>query len=110
MGNPLVFGTRSASSRPDSEDRAEVIEHDDVLIVVLADGAGGVSGGATASDAVVQAVRARIAEQPFDPYNVRAWSDALTHADTDLARAAAGETTAVIVVVGPHGVVGVSAG
>ena len=94
-----------------SEDRAEVFEHEDTLIILVADGAGGVTGGAVASDTVIDAVRARVAERPFDPYNIRAWSDVLSRIDVDLARSSTGgETTAIIVVVGPHGVVGVSAG
>jgi len=111
MGNQFVFDTRAASSRTHSEDRAEVFGYDDVLIVVVADGAGGVSGGAAASDALVGAVRARIGGQPFDPYDMRAWSAVLSRVDSDLARSAAGgETTAIVAVVGPAGVVGVSAG
>jgi hypothetical protein len=66
MESQFVFTTRAASSRTHSEDRAEVIEHEDVLIVVVADGAGGVAGGAVASDAVLDAARARVAESPFD--------------------------------------------
>jgi serine/threonine protein phosphatase PrpC len=111
MGNQFVFDTKAASSRTHSEDRAEVFEYEDVLIVVVADGAGGLTGGAAASDALVNAVRARIGEQPFDPYNMRAWVAVLSRADSDIARGAAGgETTAIVAVIGPAGVIGVSAG
>lgn len=108
---PFSFATVSAAAGSCSDDRAEVFEHEDTLIVVVADGAGGLAGGARASDAVVDAVRSRIAARPFDPYNLRAWSEELTTADAELARRMeAGETTAVIVVVGPYGVVGASVG
>lgn len=111
MASAFRFTTRAASGRTASEDRAEVFAHEGTRIVVVADGAGGVAGGAVASDAVVAAVRARVAEHPFDPYDMRGWSDVLSHVDHDLAaRAAAGETTAIVVAVGVHGVVGVSAG
>lgn len=111
MGSLFASSTRAASNRMGSEDRAEVFEHEDTLIILVADGAGGVTGGAVASDTVIDAVRARVAERPFDPYNIRAWSDVLSRIDVDLARSSTGgETTAIIVVVGPHGVVGVSAG
>jgi len=111
MGSNFVFTTRAASSRTHSEDRAKVFEHEDILIIVVADGAGGVVGGAVASDTVIDAVRARVADRPFDPYDVRAWSDMLSHADAGLAGSpTGGETTAIVVVVGRHGVVGVSAG
>jgi serine/threonine protein phosphatase PrpC len=111
MGNAFAFQTRAASSRVRSEDRAHVFEHEDGLIIVVADGAGGIGGGANACDALVHAVRTRVAEQPFDPYNLRAWSDAVTRTDAELAGSAAGgETTAIVVAVGPHGVAGVSVG
>ncbi len=107
----FAFGTATAAAGTRSEDRAAVFEHDDTLIVVVADGAGGVAGGGAASDAVVDAVRARISARLLDPYAIRAWSDVLTAADAELVRSKeAGETTAIVVVVGPHGVVGVSAG
>jgi serine/threonine protein phosphatase PrpC len=110
-GTRFVFATSAASARTRSEDRAEVFEHDDSVIVVVADGAGGVAGGAVASDAVVDAVRARIAKRPFDAYSVRGWSDVLAATDAELARSKnTGETTAIVVVVGPHAVVGVSVG
>lgn len=107
----LVFATSAAFARARSEDRAEVFGHDDSLIIVVADGAGGIAGGAVASDAVIAAVRARLRERPFDPQDIRAWSDVLTSADADLARSKnAGETTGVIVVAGAYGLSGVSAG
>lgn len=110
-GTSLVFATRAVSPRSSSEDRAEVFAHDDCLVVVVADGAGGVAGGAVASEGVIDAVRTRIGESPLDPYDIRAWSDVLATADTALAtRPSAGESTAVVVVVGPYGVVGVSVG
>lgn len=111
MGPHFARAMAAGSARARSEDRAEVFEHDDTLVVVVADGAGGLVGGTAASQAVVEAVRARIAERPFDPYDLRAWSDLLASADAELTRdREAGETTAIVVVVGPHGVVGVSVG
>lgn len=110
MSTHFVFARAAVAAGARSEDRAEVFEHDDTLIVVVADGAGGVVGGDVASDAVVDAVRRRI-RSPFDPYDIRAWSDVLTTADAELARSKdAGEATAIIVVVGPYGLVGVSVG
>jgi serine/threonine protein phosphatase PrpC len=107
----FVSAIRVASHRPHSEDRVEIHECDDALVIVVADGAGGISGGATASEMVIEAVRRRTGERPFDAYDVRAWSDVLTHADEQLAQSpGAGETTAIVTVVGPHGIAGVSAG
>lgn len=107
----LTFATRAASSRSDSEDRLAVFEHDGALVIVVADGAGGVGGGAGASEAVIEAVTARVAGTPFDPYDIRAWPVFLSGVDADLVRSGTGgETTATIVVVGPYGLLGVSAG
>lgn len=111
MDLDFEFATAAAAAGRRSEDRAEVFAHDGTLIVVVADGAGGVAGGAAASDAIVRAVQAKSAGSPLDSFDVRAWSDVLVTADAELARSRdAGETTAVVIVVGPHGVLGVSAG
>lgn len=99
-----------ASSRPDSEDRTEVFERGDALVVALADGAGGVRGGAAASDALIDAVRCRLAEATFDAYDLRAWAEVFVRTDLGLAREMAGETTAVVAVIGPEGLMGVSVG
>ncbi|MBS2018005.1 MAG: hypothetical protein JST00_34330 [Deltaproteobacteria bacterium] len=72
MAPGFVFAKAAAPAGHRSEDRAEAFEHGDTLIVVVADGAGGLAGGAVASDAIIHAVRARIAQRPFDPYDVRA--------------------------------------
>ena len=47
----------------DPEDRAEVFERGDDLVVVVADGAGGVRGGAVASAALVGMVQG-VAQEP----------------------------------------------
>lgn len=108
---PFVFATAAAAAGRRSQDRAEVFEHEGTLIVVVADGAGGLAGGAEASDAVADAVRARASVRPFDPYDIHAWSELLTTVDGDLARSAAGgETTAIVAIVGSYGVMGVSVG
>lgn len=93
-----------------TEDRAEVAEHGGALVVVVADGAGGMRGGGAASDALVDAVRSRLREEQFDPYDIRAWSELFKETDLALARALGGETTAVLVVIGEHDIVGISAG
>lgn len=74
--------------------------------MVVAHGAGGLTGGANASDAVVDAVRAHAG----DPTDLRAWASVLRSVDAELAAAGAGETTALVLVLGAFGVAGVSAG
>jgi len=99
----------AVAGRPRSEDRAEVFELDDTLVVVVADGAGGLSGGAAASAAIVEAVRARLAHR-MDPFDLRAWSELFTTTDAALRAQHAGETTAIVAAIAPHGVAGVSVG
>jgi serine/threonine protein phosphatase PrpC len=110
MMSVFEHATALASQRPASEDRADVIALGDSLVIVVADGAGGMRGGAMASDALVTAVQTRAAKPAFDPYDLRAWVDVLRTTDTELATARSGETTAIVVVVGPHAILGVSVG
>ena len=92
------------------QDRAAIIEHGNSLIMILADGAGGMSGGAEAAEFVVQ----RAIQQMHSGV---ALPDA-THcceflAELDAAVAAdakAGDTTAVIMSISELGVQGASVG
>jgi serine/threonine protein phosphatase PrpC len=107
----MLSALRSAASRRDSRDRAHAIEHGDAIVVVVADGAGGIVGGSIASDAAIAAVRERVGADGFDPYDVSAWCDAFATVDADLARRTdAGETTAIVIVASPRGIVGGSVG
>ncbi len=107
-GMPIAWSRAFGSSRADSEDRAEVVVCGDALVVAVADGAGGVSGGAAASDAFAAAVRAKVATQ-FDPFDIRAWSELFVETDALIARSG-GETTAIVVAVAEYGLCGVSVG
>lgn len=73
MARRLVHARALASGRRDPEDRAEAFERGDVLVVVVADGAGGMRGGATAADALVLAVGSAVADDAFDIESVAAW-------------------------------------
>ncbi len=99
-----------ASNRPISGDVAEVFERDDRLVVVIADGAGGIGGGAVASRAVLESVSLAANDRGFPIDDVHRWADLLKATDTAVFARGAGQTTAVIVVVGPQGILGVSAG
>jgi len=99
-----------ASSRRSSEDLAAVFERGDDLVIVVADGAGGLRGGAAAGDTLVEVVRGMLADRAIDVHDARAWMGAFRAADLNLAAEMAGETTAVLVVVGKHEIVGISAG
>jgi len=104
MAHRFTYAIGSASNREASEDRAEVIERGEELLIVVADGAGGLRGGATASDAIVTAVRT------CGSTDVRALSEVFRTTDAALATRMAGETTAVALTVTPDGITGVSSG
>ena len=100
----------TASSRRNSEDRVLVIERRGSLVVVLADGAGGMRGGAAASDAFVHAVRKAAEDDAFDVDGAAAWGELFARVDHELACAFTGETTAIVITLAPHGITGTSVG
>ena len=104
---PHVHARALASSRRASEDRAEVLEQGDHLVIVVADGAGGLRGGAAASDTLVEAVKAKAATARLAETEL---AQVVHEVDSKLFARMGGETTAVMVVVGADGLVGVSAG
>lgn len=110
MPSPFLHNEVLASSRRHSEDRAAVIERGEALVVVVADGAGGVRGGAVASGALVEAVGEALNDAAFDLENTDAWKYLLNKKDAELAKRMTGETTAVVVVLMPDRLIGVSVG
>jgi serine/threonine protein phosphatase PrpC len=106
----MSFASAFGSSSSASEDRAEVLAWRDDLVVVVADGAGGMRGGACAADAVIEAVGGALASPGFDARSEAKWVLVLESLDRDLAARMLGETTAVVVVAGEAGVLCVSAG
>jgi serine/threonine protein phosphatase PrpC len=99
-----------ASSRQRNEDRVLVLERGSDVVVIVADGAGGMNGGGAASDAVLSAVTAAVHDSSFDLHSADSWETLLRELDNRLARAMTGETTAVVVAVGAHGLIGASVG
>ncbi len=98
------------SGRKNSEDRAAIYERDDALALVVADGAGGFSGGSAAADTFVLAVATAVGERSFDLLDLGRWRLLLARTDAELAAKRVGETTAVVVVVSACSLVGVSVG
>jgi len=91
-----------AIRREGKEDRAATFEYEEGLVAVVADGAGGMGGGARAAQAVVDAVqRAGWAS------DARAWVDLLRRLDLEVGP---GQTTAVVVAMGRERMVGASVG
>lgn len=89
------------------QDRAAVIEAGDARVIVLADGAGGVGGGERAAEAVLADVTAALSEG-ISTNTVRPWIARLLKLDRQLQ--GIGETTAIVAIVQPGRVLGVSAG
>jgi serine/threonine protein phosphatase PrpC len=109
---PLQVATTSASFRSASEDRLAVHHVPDGLVVVVADGAGGIPGGGLAADLVLVQVERAVTRKSFEPYVSSSWIDLLSLVDMAAEQdRAAGETTAVVVAVTDSGlVVGASCG
>lgn len=81
------------------------------LVVVVADGAGGLVGGAAAAELVLSLVAQALARPDFESSRAEAWCQLLREADLFLLRdPLAGESTAVVVAWSPAGLVGASAG
>jgi PPM family protein phosphatase len=106
------MGPRTASlvvpSRSRSDDAADVIEVDDRLVLVLADGAGGTGDGGAAAHAVITSVR-----QITRDLTTGALAPAalLAQIDGDLARASTGgQTTAIVAVASSDTITGASVG
>jgi len=105
----MKVSTATAAHGEVSEDRVTTLERDDVIAVVVADGAGGRPGGAAAADAFVTAAVAWL-EGSRDWFDARALAEVFTDVDAALWRAGGGETTGVVAIVAPYALVGASAG
>lgn len=93
-----------------SQDRSSVVTIGAITLVVVADGAGGLSGGGEAASAVVETLLHE-AVHGLDLRDERLMVDVLRALDQRLARArSSGETTAVVAALAPGRVVGASVG
>ena len=109
MATNLTITTSLAiqAGNPECQDRAEIIRDTDRTVLVLADGAGGISGGAKAAECFLALVRQSVekCQTPEDCLQL------LRRFDQELARrSGCGETTGVIVVVAPSRMFGASLG
>ncbi len=84
------------------EDRAALLEYDEGIVAVVADGAGGTGGGAEAARGVIEAVRHLGWQRESER-----WVELLGRLDSSLSP---GQTTAVIVAVSATGLGGASVG
>jgi len=110
MMSIAAFAVKLESYREILEDRATVFECGESRIIAVADGAGGVSHGAEAAEAIIHQVEDFVSRGPHveDP---RTWSKFLAETDLVLYRANdCGITTAIVLAVTPAFLCGASVG
>ena len=98
----MDFGLQVLAAGFTGDDRARVVRRGEVLVMVVADGAGGVAGASAASEKVV----AHVPEAALE--SATACAKALERIDRELTHV--GECTAVVVVLGKGAVWGASVG
>lgn len=106
----FTVATRNLGHGGRSQDAVEVLDHAGCLVVALADGSGGMAGGAEAAAAVVQVAREAVARgvEAADP---AAWCSILADLDEKISTSPqGGETTAILMGVDPGGIAGASVG
>ena len=105
------FSMSAASYRGNTEDRAAVTLVDGGWLLCLADGTGGISGGARAAELFVAEVVRTAALPSFARNEAEAWAELVERADRALvADRQAGETTGIALMVTPSALVGASCG
>lgn len=103
----IVLGERDPAR---CQDRAALIEVHGGLVVVVADGAGGIAGGSSAAETVISAVAAAVAAPTPELWTPAFWVEVLHEADAGMAsKGVGGESTAVVVALGQE-IVGASVG
>ena len=104
---PIRTSLTVQAGNPECQDRAEVISCGERTVLILADGAGGISGGAQAAELSVRLVREAAGQTKTTEDCVAL----LTRVDEELARRKeCGETTGVIVVIDSSCIFGASVG
>jgi serine/threonine protein phosphatase PrpC len=96
------------SYRRRSQDRAVVIEHREGLVLVVADGAGGTSGGDEAADTVIMWTKA-LASRTEHIAESGQWQELLSKVDFQVS-CQHGQAAAVVAAVTSDGIFGASAG
>ena len=97
----------TAAGNPENQDRGIVIEDGERLVLCVADGAGGRSGGTEAATMVVELVR----QNANLLINAESCAELLRKMDAAIAKdAVAGETTCALAVVTPEEICGASVG
>jgi serine/threonine protein phosphatase PrpC len=94
----------TAPSRSGPEDRLAVHHLAGGLVVIVADGAGGISGGGVAADRVVAILERALGQPGIEPLASATWTQALAGADLQIDEdPRRGEATAVLVAISTAG-------
>lgn len=101
--------TRVEGQRTGCQDRVEVFRRADLSVVIVADGAGGTSGGEAAAATVVETVRQRFVE-PGNLLDPATWKRVLGAVGEKLESNGIGQSTAVVVATDGSIVSGASVG
>jgi PPM family protein phosphatase len=100
----------TATMHSENQDRAQIIESPHGLVLIIADGAGGIKGGGQAAEFVIQSIKEQfVSSEAFS--NPLTWYNMLSEADHQLyVHPLTGETTAVIMAITEDFVCGASVG
>ena len=106
----IEWDIRVESSGVECQDRAAILEIGQSHVTVVADGAGGLSGGREAAEAVARNLEA-LRPAPHEARTALFWCEALWQVDSVITvDPSAGETTAVVVAATGSTIVGASVG
>jgi PPM family protein phosphatase len=101
--SPFETTSLTVAYRQRCEDRVRVIDFEDGVVIVVADGAGGSGAGAEAAEAVIREVTAAASLG----HDAEAWCEVLRQTDH---RVGAGQSTCAVVARSATGIVGASVG
>jgi serine/threonine protein phosphatase PrpC len=108
---PAYQCTRAtASYGPRSQEASQFFEHEEAIVIALADGGGGMRAGGTASRTFVQVVGAALGDRKFPASDLDTWLRLFRATDSGIATHGGGETTGILVSLGRRGLIGVSTG
>jgi serine/threonine protein phosphatase PrpC len=110
MATSYQYARAFASRQGEPQDLSAIFERGDSLVVVVADGGGGIRGGGAASRGLVGVVGSAVKNPAFPLERIEAWMELFKTADAGLAANRTGETTGVVLVLGPRRLIGISTG
>lgn len=107
----MDFSLAFASPGPRSDDRASVVRVGANVVLAVADGVGGIAGGAAAAEYFVSGALEAASAPEFDVRSSEAWRSLLTSLDHELSELPhGGETTGIVLVVTPTSILGAACG